>query len=85
MSSGSTAEVTVAVPMRLLPEVVVLGNRVLFEVLYDADGTAYGARRIDDAKVIAETGKEIAGLYDRGESLLDYFQREITLLPPPTV
>ncbi|MCW2945375.1 MAG: hypothetical protein JWR24_2092, partial [Actinoallomurus sp.] len=63
----------------------VLGDSVLFEVLYDADGTPYGARRIHDAKVIAETGKEIAGLHDRGEPLLDYFQREIAPLPPPTV
>jgi hypothetical protein len=70
---------------RLFPEVVVLGDSVLFEVLYDADGTPYGARRIDDAKVIAETGKEIADLCDRGEPLLDYFQREIAPLPPPTV
>jgi hypothetical protein len=28
---------------------------------------------------------DIVGLYDRGEPLLDYFQREIAPLPPPTV
>ena len=41
---------------RPLPEIVILGDRALFEVLYDAEGTAYGARRIDDPQVIVEAG-----------------------------
>jgi Family of unknown function (DUF6879) len=69
---------------RLLPEIVILGDRILFEVLYDADGTAYGARRIDDPEVITEAGREIADLYTVAEPLLDYFVREIATLPPPT-
>ncbi|MCO6011060.1 hypothetical protein NE236_39505 [Actinoallomurus purpureus] len=69
---------------RLLPEIVILGDRVLFEVLYDADGTAYGARRLDDPEVIAEAGREVADLYAAAEPLLDYFAREIAPLPPPT-
>ena len=70
---------------RLLPEIVILGDQVLFEVLYDADGTAYGARRIDDPKVIKEACREVADLYARAEPLLDYFAREIAPLPPPAV
>jgi hypothetical protein len=70
---------------RLLPEVVVLGDRVLFEVLYDAEGTAYGARRIDDPQVIAEAGGEVADLYTTAEPLLDYFAREIAPLPAPVI
>lgn len=69
---------------RLLPEIVILGERVLFEVLYDAAGTAYGARRIDDPHVIAEAGREVADLYAAAEPLLDYFAREIAPLPSPT-
>lgn len=68
---------------RPLPEVVVLGDRLLFEVLYDATGTAYGARRIDSADVVAGAGREIADLHTTGEPLLDYFRREIASLPPP--
>lgn len=68
---------------RLLPEIVILGNRVLFEVLYDAKGTAYGARRIDDPQVIAEAGREVAEMYTAAEPLLDYFAREIAPLPAP--
>lgn len=70
---------------RLLPEIVVLGDRVLFEVLYDADGTAYGARRIDDPQVIAEAGREVADLYTDAEPLLDYFAREIDPLSAPVL
>lgn len=68
---------------RLLPEIVILGDRVLFEVLYDAEGTAYGARRIDDPKVIADAGREVADLYTTAEPLLNYFDRAIAPLPPP--
>jgi uncharacterized protein DUF6879 len=70
---------------RLLPEIVILGDRVLFEVLYDADGTAYGARRIDDPQVIAETGKKAADLYTAAEQLLDFFAREIAPVPAPSL
>lgn len=71
--------------VRPLSEVVILGDRVLFEVLYDTDGAPYGARRIDDTKVIVEAANEIADLYDHGEALLEYFQREIAWLSPPAV
>ncbi|MGI5223758.1 DUF6879 family protein [Actinoallomurus sp. CA-142502] len=70
---------------RLLPEIVILGDRVLFEVLYDVEGTAYGARRIDDPQVITEAGREVADLYAAAEPLLDYFAREIAPLPAPAL
>jgi uncharacterized protein DUF6879 len=70
---------------RLLPEIVILGDRVLFEVLYDGEGTAYGARRIDDPQVITEAGREVADLYAAAEPLLDYFAREIAPLPAPAL
>jgi hypothetical protein len=68
----------------LLPEIVILGEHVLFEVLYDTHGTAYGARRMDDSDVIREAAGEVADLYAAAEPLLDYFAREIAKLPPPT-
>jgi hypothetical protein len=69
---------------RPLPEIVILGDRVLFEVLYDTQGKAYGARRIDDPEVIAEAGREVADLYTAAEPVLNYFHRAIAPLPPPT-
>lgn len=71
--------------VRPLPEIVVLGDRALFEVLYDKEGTAIGARRIDDPDVIRSCADEIAALHARAEPLLDYFDREIAPLPPPSV
>lgn len=68
-----------------LPEVVVLGERVLFEVVYDATGNAEGARRVDDPEVISGAAADIAWLHDNGEPLLDFYRREIAPLPPPTV
>jgi len=70
---------------RLLPEIVILGHRVLFEVLYDAEGTAYGARRIEDPQVIASACREVSDLYAAAEPLLDYFTREIAPLPAPVL
>jgi hypothetical protein len=67
-----------------LPEIVVLGECALFEILYDQAGSATGARRIHDSDVISACASEIADLYARAEPLLDYFEREIAHLPTPS-
>ncbi|MDT0304258.1 DUF6879 family protein [Streptomonospora wellingtoniae] len=68
-----------------LPEVVVLGGRVLFLVRYDSAGRACGAWRVDERDAIAAAVDELAGLFSSGEPLLDYFQRDIAPLPAPAV
>jgi hypothetical protein len=65
-----------------LPELVVLGGQVLYEVQYD-ETTLSGARRIDDPGVIAACRQELSELFDKGEDVLAYFDREIAPLPPP--
>jgi hypothetical protein len=75
-------------PVRMLPEVVVLGGRsagspVMYEILYRA-GELVGARKLTDRRLIAECRKEIAALWSEGEDLFDYFDREIAVLPPPS-
>lgn len=67
-----------------LPEIVVIGDRVLYEVRYDAQWTPIGARRIHDPDVIQEARREVADLYDAGEPLIEFFRREISPLPVPT-
>src|SRR5258707_10261906 len=52
-----------------LPEVVVVGDQVLYKVRYDEQWTACGARRIDDPKVIRQAAAEIAGLWASAEPL----------------
>ncbi|WP_424534622.1 DUF6879 family protein [Sphaerisporangium viridialbum] len=68
-----------------LPEVVILGSLTMYEVLYDDTGILSGARRIDDQSVLDACRAQLAELYDKGEALLSYFDREIATLPPPTV
>jgi hypothetical protein len=66
-----------------LPELIVVGQQVLFEIRYNKHWAACGARRIEDRQVIAAARTEIAHLWDRAEPLNEYFQREIAPLPPP--
>ena len=68
-----------------LPEVVVIDDRVLYEVRYEPDWTPCGARRIRAPEVIRSAAREIAELYHRGEPLLGFFDRELTALPAPAV
>jgi hypothetical protein len=70
---------------RPLPELLVHGDQVLYEVCYDAEGTPSGARRIDDPDVVAPVQHELTLLWAKGEPFMDYFKREITPLPAPRV
>lgn len=68
-----------------LPEVVTIGDRVLYEVVYDTDGTPDGGRRIDDPEIVAGCREELAHLYAQGQPLLDFYKKHIAPLPPPAV
>ncbi|MCL2730550.1 MAG: hypothetical protein FWE15_11080 [Actinomycetia bacterium] len=70
---------------REVPEVVVLGDVVMYEVQYDHDGNADGAKRYRDPALIAETRAGFEALYARAERFGDFFEREIAPLPPPVV
>jgi len=68
-----------------VPEVVILGDVVMYEVLYDEDGNADGANRYTDRSLIRETNAGFNALYKRGEGFHDFFEREIAPLAPPRV
>lgn len=68
---------------RPLPEIVLLGEHVLYQVRYDAEGTPCGARRIDEPGTVAACRADLARLFAAGEPLLDFFHREIAPLPAP--
>ncbi|NJP99399.1 DUF6879 family protein [Streptomyces zingiberis] len=70
---------------RPVPEVVILGDVVLYEVVYDEDGNADGARRFTDPALIAETSAGFDELYERGEEFGRFFDREIAPLAPPSL
>ncbi|WP_285758160.1 DUF6879 family protein [Nocardiopsis ansamitocini] len=65
-----------------LPELVVYGDQVLYQVRYDDEWAPIGAKRVDDRALVSEAAAGIAGLYERAEPLTDYFTREITPLVP---
>ncbi|WP_432587103.1 DUF6879 family protein [Streptomyces sp. HD1123-B1] len=66
-----------------VPEVVILGEEVMFEVVYDGDGNAAGANKFTDRALIRETSAGFDTLYDRAEDFFPFFEREIAPLPPP--
>lgn len=66
-----------------LPEVVVLGEHALYEVLYDADGVLSGARRSTESDLITAIRGQLDVIYGKAEDLAGYFQRRIADLPPP--
>jgi hypothetical protein len=69
----------------LVPEVVILGDVVMFEVRYDEEGNADGANRYTDPALIAETSAGFDALYEKAEEYETFFDREIAPLPAPTV
>jgi hypothetical protein len=66
-----------------VPDLVLLGRTVLYEVVYDARGRPDGCHRTTDADLIADTSAAFTTLWERGESFNAFFTREIAPLPPP--
>ncbi|MBB1254586.1 hypothetical protein H3146_14625 [Streptomyces sp. OF3] len=68
---------------RPVPEVVILGDVAMYEVVYDGDGNADGANRFTERSLIRKTSIGFDALHERGEDFHDFFDREIIPLPPP--
>ncbi|MEU5844664.1 DUF6879 family protein [Saccharopolyspora shandongensis] len=59
-----------------LPEVVILGGSVLYQVLYTDGGTPNGAVRYEDPAVVESWEYFIRSLYELGEDVTEFFQRK---------
>ncbi|MEV4284109.1 DUF6879 family protein [Nonomuraea bangladeshensis] len=68
-----------------LPELVVFGPSLMYEVLYDEYGGCRGGRRITDARVVGPCLAAVRALFAAGEDVLAFHEREIAPLPPPAV
>ena len=66
-----------------LPEVVVVGGRVLYQVVYTEAGVLDGAIRFTDTELTNRWERFIKELYEAGEDLLPYFERRVAHLSPP--
>lgn len=69
----------------LVPEMIILGAEVMHEIYYDQNGVLSGGRRIVEASIISECRLEIDAIYQKGEDLLAFFQREVAPIPPPII
>lgn len=66
-----------------LPEIVVLGRSTLFQVLYSESGATLGAVRYTDHDLVRSWENYIRKLYEAGQDVRSYFEREVAHLPPP--
>ncbi|MFJ2816196.1 DUF6879 family protein [Streptomyces sp. NPDC087294] len=66
-----------------LPELVVLGGRTLFQVLYSDTGASLGAIRYTDLDFVGSWESYIRRLSLEGDDIQAYFEREVAHLPPP--
>lgn len=83
ISVVDAARVAEAETTERLPELLIVGEKVMYEILYDDRGGHTGGRRIRDRDVIDACTAELAELFAMGEDFHDYFAREIAPLPPP--
>jgi hypothetical protein len=67
----------------LLPEIVVLDNRTLYEILYTEAGAYESSRRYTDPEIIEPWVAYISRAYDVAEDIQDYFARAVAHLPAP--
>ncbi|GAA2636804.1 DUF6879 family protein [Paractinoplanes durhamensis] len=64
-----------------LPEVVVIGDAVMYSVQYDTEGVLSGAYRYEKRDLINAWVRFIADLFNRAEPFDAYYSREIKDLP----
>ncbi|MFM9706474.1 DUF6879 family protein [Streptomyces galilaeus] len=67
----------------LLPELNLLDSRVLYRVLYTADGQPDGAIRFTDPNTVRKWAEHLRELYAAAEDVQAYFGRAVADLPPP--
>ncbi|WP_405744086.1 hypothetical protein OG422_20260 [Streptomyces sp. NBC_01525] len=67
----------------LLPELTLLGNSVLFRVIYTESGRPDGAIRFTDPHLVQEWAAYLEKLYVAAESMQTYFDRVVAPLAPP--
>ncbi|GAA0591889.1 hypothetical protein GCM10010174_03710 [Kutzneria viridogrisea] len=65
-----------------LPELVVTGSRVLYEINYDADGLQLGGTRYTDPDLISRCARLIKHLYFSGEGIAAFVGRHCATPPP---
>nr|WP_240529326.1 DUF6879 family protein [Streptomyces antioxidans] len=60
-----------------LPELVILGGRVLYRVMYTEESAPKGAIRFTDPTTVTQWERFIADLFATGEDITSYVEREV--------
>ncbi|MEV5407594.1 DUF6879 family protein [Thermopolyspora sp. NPDC052614] len=68
-----------------LPEVVIFSESLAYLVRYDEIGAHIGGRRIVDRDAIRPCIPIMQSLFERGEDMRSYVEREVVPLPPPAI
>ena len=58
-----------------LPEIIVLGDRTVYQVRYDGDGIVTGAKLLTDPRIAASCRTELEVLWRQGEELSGFLTR----------
>jgi hypothetical protein len=66
-----------------LPEICTLGNRVMYQALYDDQGVLAGAVKFSDPRLVLRCREFIESVYNAGEPLAEWFGGHVAHLPPP--
>lgn len=69
--------------VRQLPELLILDQAVMYEILYDAGGACDGSFKYTDKHLVTKTRQSIEGLFADAEPLRTFFEEAIAPLPPP--
>jgi hypothetical protein len=66
-----------------LPDIYTMDDTVMYQAVYDERGVLAYALRYTSRPLVVRCRDFIAALYDRGEPIRSFFEREIAQLPPP--
>lgn len=58
-----------------LPEIIVLGDRTVYQVRYDGDGVVCGAKLLTDPEVAVRCRTELTALWRQGEELSSFLAK----------
>jgi hypothetical protein len=61
----------------VLPELITLGDDIVYELLYDENGLQEGGIRYTERDLLVRSREFIQAVYHEGEEISDYFAREV--------
>ncbi|RNL84230.1 DUF6879 family protein [Halostreptopolyspora alba] len=70
---------------RPLPELMVYGGEVVYQVHYDERWAPAGAKRVDDPALARAAARTVSALYRQAEPFMEFFEREIAPRTPEPV